>query len=412
MSLRRHMYSLGHYVFTSGRIGRLIPTCRLEVIPGDTFSGSVSMLCRLKGMAEPCIHPAFLDQFFFYVPNRILWDGWEDMITGEDADSVPTVSMTNAQAQQFLYGRVKKTAAGKFGYNALYLRAYNLIWNEFFRDQDYDSEVDLDNTGLLVARQLKNIYTKFRKSTEQIEVESEYAVSSNKVTIGASDIRDDLRTLRLRERRAMFGDRYFDVLRSWGIRTNYQWLDRPEYLGRSRNIVSFSDIPATAAGTNVTPGDLFGHGIVGLRHRFGRKVFPEHGYIVGLAVMRFIPIFADASPMDAFKKTIEDYWAPEYEMQSPVTVGDEQMAANEGGQVYGYLPKFEEYRSVPGLIGVPPDSGYIVPSDGTSVSKALTTTQVSVDKIFNDTSVTNPHFQLHAHNKLSALRMVSRVRTA
>lgn len=421
MALRRHKYNMKHYVFTGGRIGILTPILRQEIIPGDTWFGSISALARLKSMAEPCMHPAYLDMFFFYVPNRIVWDGWEDFIT-EGNGTIPTIKASPQQADFFLMGR--GSDSGTDTYNNLYMRAYYLVWNEFFRDQDWQDEVPLSNGAQMNVNELKNYHTKFRKDDEQFAVEiqsEEFTVSSNKgtATIQAQDVRDRLRDLRLSERRAMFGERYFDVLRSWGIRTNYQWLDRPEYLGRARNIVSFSDIPATAAGTDVTVGDLYGHGIVGIHHRFRKRVFPEHGYLLGLAAMRFVPLMSNSTPKEALKGSQDDYWAPEYEMQSPEQLTLQNVGRSDSSTGVGYLPKFEEYRTAPNVIsGNLIGPNYFSPKqvDVTDATRAaidaIKVNPTDYDHLFNDTTAANPHFQMHVHHKLHALRQVPRVRTA
>lgn len=420
MSMRRHKFNLNHYVFNGGRIGTLTPILRQEVIPGDTWYGKISVLCRLKSLAEPVMHPAFFDVHYFYVPNRIIWDGWEAFIT-ESTGTIPTIDVTQSQAGFFMYGRSSDTDATKQTVSDLYVRAYNLIWNEFFRDQDFDTELALTSLDTQQARELKNYATKWRKDIEQFEVEiesEEFTVSSSKgtATIQATDVRDAMRDLRLAERRAMFGERYIDVLRSWGIKTNYQWLDRPEYLGRSRNIVSFSDIPATATSTNVTVGDLYGHGVCAVRHNFKRRVFPEHGQLVGVAVMRFVPLFTGQKATDASKSVPSDFWAPEYEMQTPEPYNTSQAGVDPTTDSrLGYLPKFEEYRTQPNYIsGNLVDANYFADKklSATNTGDYLVVNSSTFDRLFNDTKATNPHFQLHVHNKLHAIRQVSRVRTS
>lgn len=416
MALRRHQYNMGHYVFTGGRIGQILPILRQEIIPGDTWHGHISALLRLKSLAEPVMHPAYLDLYFFYVPHRLVWDGWEDFIT-EGTGNPPTIELSNATARALLYGASSDKATDKLTVNALAMRGYNLIWNEFFRDQDFDTEADITAavTGYATARQMKNIYTAARKVDTQFDVEYDADVTGGKATIHASEIRDSLRDLRLAERRAMFGSRYVDVLRSWGIKTNYQWLDRPESLGRARNMVSFSDIPATAPGTNVSVGDLYGHGVVGLRHRFRRRVFPEHGYLWGLAVFRFVPLFDGGTTKDSGKKNREEYWAPEFEMQSPEQLALSQVAAGADGTTPGILPKFEEYRRAPSILAGQFKQKYFAPTTSAKTGAATWRYQINpsdYDVLFNDTTGTNPHFQMHVHNTLKAIRQVSRVRTA
>ena len=404
-------------MFTGSRIGTIQPVLRHEVIPGDTWYGSNSILARFKGFAKPVVTPVYLDVFYFYVPNRIVWDGWENFITGEDRTlHPPLIAAAPGVASYFLYGSFGSKTPNV---NGLYVRACNMVWNEFFRDQDIQAERDLSATTVMNANYFKNVATVLRPKVEQVDVTFQGEVSGPKATIEAADVRDSLRNLRLAERRAMFGERYFDVLRSWGIRTNYQWLDRPEYLGRSRNIVSFSDIPATSSATGVTFGDLAGHGIVGVHHRFRRKVFPEHGYIIGLAVCRPIPVAKGFSPADATKSQIEDYWAPEFEMQSPVHVNQVLVQEIDTGNGIGYLPKFEEYRRVPNLVvGESLIDDYVAfynpgvsATPATAQQNLIECQGTSYDELFNDTSATSQHFMLLVHNKLSALRMVSRVRT-
>ena len=162
-----------------------------------------------------------------------------------------------------------------------------------------------------------------------------------------------MRRQRFAERREMFGNRYFDLLRSYGVRTNYNMLERPESLGKSRHVVSFTDIPATAdTDGGSTVGDLAGHGIVGLHHRMPRKTFSEHGYLHGVIVVRPSQFINSASPTDAFKTSPSDYWAPEWEMETAQPVELRQLDSSnpaDTGQI-GYVPKFQEYRKANNFI--------------------------------------------------------------
>ena len=86
-------------------------------------------------------------------------------------------------------------------------------------------------------------------------------------------------------KRETYGTRYIDILRSYGINVNYQMLQRPEVVAIARNTVNVTDVVQTSAGTG-NLGDLAGHGISGGRLVLRRKSFPEHGTLMGLAVLR------------------------------------------------------------------------------------------------------------------------------
>jgi hypothetical protein len=236
--------------------------------------------------------------------------------------------------------------------------------------------------------------------------------------VGAQDVRDAMRRQRFAERREMFGNRYFDLLRSYGVRTNYNMLERPESLGKSRHVVSFTDIPATAdTDGGSTVGDLAGHGIVGLHHRMPRKTFSEHGYLHGVIVVRPSQFVNSASPADAFKTSPSQYWAPEFEMETaqPITVA--QLANSTNEAAVGYVPKFQEYRKANNFIqktyngddtwGNEWTFEQNINAGGSAARDALRKVDpTDYDDAFNSTSATEPHFRALVHNGLTAYRLV------
>jgi len=130
----------------------LIPFFVDEVLPGDTFNLKVSMFARLATPIVPLMDNAYLDTFFFFVPNRLVWDNWkkfcgEQTNPGDSTDFlVPQATMPSAgttQAQLFDYMGVPTQflAAGTGTVNALYFRAYKLIYNEWFRDQNLQASI-------------------------------------------------------------------------------------------------------------------------------------------------------------------------------------------------------------------------------------------------------------------------------
>ena len=84
-------------------------------------------------------------------------------------------------------------------------------------------------------------------------------------------------------KRATYGSRYVDILKSMGININYQMLQRPEIVGISRGAINVTDVVDTGGGTL---GTLAGHGISGNRFSMRRKTFPEHGTLTFCAILR------------------------------------------------------------------------------------------------------------------------------
>lgn len=130
--------------------GELIPIYVDEVLPGDTFSMDMSALVRMTTPIFPTMDNAAIDFYFFYTPTRILWDHWKEL-NGENREtawakqveySVPQLKMTKKENPG---GWDTGTIADYMGIptkvtdisvNALPFRAYGLIWNEFFRNQN------------------------------------------------------------------------------------------------------------------------------------------------------------------------------------------------------------------------------------------------------------------------------------
>lgn len=142
-------HSKSNYKVLSCDGGYLVPVGLQEVLPGDIFNHKIRGLVRAAPMIAPLMHQVDVRLHCWFVPNRLVWTDWENFITGgpdgEDASVHPTIEMT------FTAG-TPDTGNNQVGYlpdfmgippevngvfvNALPFRAYNLIFNEFYRDQD------------------------------------------------------------------------------------------------------------------------------------------------------------------------------------------------------------------------------------------------------------------------------------
>jgi hypothetical protein len=134
--------------------GYLIPIYLEEVLPGDTFNVKATLFARLATQIVPIIDNLHLDTFFFFVPNRLVWSNWqkfcgEQVNPGDSIDyTIPQcVSPTGGFAQKSIFDYFglptapQITAGQTFTVSALPFRAYNLIWNQWFRDENLQTSL-------------------------------------------------------------------------------------------------------------------------------------------------------------------------------------------------------------------------------------------------------------------------------
>lgn len=137
--------------------GYLIPVYVNEVLPGDSFSLRMTAFARLATPLFPVMDNLHLDSFFFFVPNRLVWANWKKFM-GEQTNPGDSISYVTPQQvspasgyavnslQDYMglptVGQVN--AGSTVSHNALPLRAYNLIYNEWFRDENLQNSLTVD----------------------------------------------------------------------------------------------------------------------------------------------------------------------------------------------------------------------------------------------------------------------------
>lgn len=143
-NIPRSTFDRSHGHKTTFDSGYLVPIFVDEALPGDTFSLKASMFGRLATPIVPLMDNVFVETFFFAVPNRLLWDDWERFQGQQDNPDDPTdflIPEMDSGPSGFGTG----TLADYFGLPvnvpniqvaSLHHRAYNLIYNEWFRDQN------------------------------------------------------------------------------------------------------------------------------------------------------------------------------------------------------------------------------------------------------------------------------------
>lgn len=293
--------------------------------------------------------------------------------------------------------------------SSLPFRAYRKIFNDYYRDQDieYASIEDhgsgLDNSQILLLTNLqlrcweKDYFTSARPYAQKggevampfdpeytkpayidripgsgagaLTVDANDNLLANGVNatihnidgagITINDLRTATRLQRWLERNARGGSRYIEqILSHFGVKSSDGRLQRPEYLGGGKQPVVISEVLNTtgdAGGTEVLPqGNMSGHGIsVGKTNSF-RRYFEEHGYVMG--IISVIPKTAYSQGISKMfkRQDFTDYYWPEF-----AHLGEQQIERGElylsgtdsiDRQVFGYTPKYAEYKYNPDRI--------------------------------------------------------------
>jgi len=150
-------FDLTHDVKMSGKMGQLMPCMCLDVLPGDNIQLGADALIRLAPILAPIMHRVDFTVHYFFVPNRLLWPNWEDFITGTNKTDgnpyiPPYIDYTDGLSDSMLklgdYLGVPPPPPSSDGerVSALPFAAYNLIYNEYYRDQNLIDPIPEDQT--------------------------------------------------------------------------------------------------------------------------------------------------------------------------------------------------------------------------------------------------------------------------
>ena len=147
--IQRSVFNRSHDLKTTFDAGYLVPIFVDEALPGDTFTLNTTAFGRLATPINPVMDNIHVETFFFAVPHRLVWDNWEKFCgeqtnPGDSTDYlVPTVSGTVTNGSLFDYMGIPTSVSG-LTWNNLAGRAYNLIYNEWFRDENLQNSVVVD----------------------------------------------------------------------------------------------------------------------------------------------------------------------------------------------------------------------------------------------------------------------------
>jgi len=164
----KNVFDLSHDVKLSCNMGQLIPVMATECIPGDKFNIGCESLVRFAPLVAPVMHRFDITMHYFFVPNRLTWDSWEDFITntpvGGNVPAFPTVLHSASSYAAFplmdYLGLPSLTGGNSHNVSALPFAAYQMIYNEYYRDQNLVNAVAFElidgdnsaNTDLFALR--------------------------------------------------------------------------------------------------------------------------------------------------------------------------------------------------------------------------------------------------------------------
>ena len=148
VDIQRSVFNRDHGLKTTFDAGNLIPIFYDEALPGDTFQMDANGFGRLATPINPFMDNLYIETFFFAVPYRLIWDNWEKFCgeqtnPGDSTDYlVPTTTTTPANSTLYDYFGVPTDV--NLTFNNLCGRAYNLIYNDWFRDENLQNSVTVD----------------------------------------------------------------------------------------------------------------------------------------------------------------------------------------------------------------------------------------------------------------------------
>jgi len=352
----RSTFDRSHGYKTTMDAGYLVPVFCDEALPGDTFNCKMTGFARLATPIHPFMDNMYLNSFFFAVPVRLLWQNWEKFNGAQDnpADSTDyTIPQIAAPVSGWGEGSIADyfgipTGVASLETSALWHRAYNLIWNEWFRDENLQDSVpvptddgpDPDTHYSLLRRGKRHDYFtsalpwpqkgdsvslplgqkaevhaaagastdltvysdglsdyydlaiggggKLVFSTADSATPVLYADLANASAATINQLRQSFQIQKLYERDARGGTRYIELIKShFGVTSPDARLQRPEYLGGGQSDVNINPVAQTSSTDATTPqGNLSAFGTSTMQGHGFTHSFTEHCVVIGLVSLR------------------------------------------------------------------------------------------------------------------------------
>lgn len=439
---RHNTFNLSHQRKFSFRMGDLVPIMLQEVLPGDSYNHAIQALIRFNPLLYPVMHKNNVTIHNFFVPERLVFKGYEDFFTGGREGISQPISpylevnddLLSAEEGWMKIGSLADymglpttdatETTNPIAISAKPFRAYQLIYDEYYRAQNLTPSLELSESDglipygpelekLLTLRKVGwgkdyfttanpwaqrgpavNIPIEAEADIEYSEISSVFAANGNPpeantligtdlgagaqlrinkaeaseggiggriqniasitwnaITSTISDLRRAFSLQRWMEKSALGGARYTETNRvMFGVTSSDARLQRPEYLGGSKNGVLITEVLSTFQDPNnegLPQANQAGHGISASRGQQYNKTFEEHGYIISL--MFVMPEATYQQGLDRLwrRATKFDYYWPDF-----AHIGEQELKEWEiwcdwvgnNENVWGYQSRFAEYK--------------------------------------------------------------------
>lgn len=396
---RRSVFNLDEFRILDADMGILYPVYIKKMVPGDSFRLSHEVVARMNPSVAPLMHEVNVFLHAYFCPLRPMWPkpiydndppqapepgSWEDFMTGGPDGLLEPLKpkwqpmspafRTVGTLWDYMGMPVDVDPVGAYP-DAWPKRAYNWVWNEYYRDQTYMDPVDLDDellkrrcwekdyfttalpwqqrgqapalpiTGVTNAEFLgaiisgsNNVPTNYggyfsslsngtlvnhvpsgsglTPTVEQIRswFDNNRIDLSNASTFDVNDLRLAFQTQKFLERNARSGARYTEFLRAhWGVSPRDDRLQRPEYVGGARMPIVFSEVLQTSSTDTTSPqGNLAGHGMALDRGRIGSYFAQEFGVLIVIMSIMPRPVYQQGIDREWLGETRYDELLPEF----------------------------------------------------------------------------------------------------
>ena len=478
---KRSAFDISYSKIFNCKMGQLIPVLHDEMVPGDVFHIGNEIVVRFNPLVAPLLHEVNCYVHYFFVPYRLLWDAgandnWEDFITGgedgTDSSSLPRWDNHSDTALYSLwdYFGFPTGVTVPNGHTMAPLdfpkRAYNLIWNNWYRDEVIQTEVTV-NTGkdvknrnwgkdyftVALSAVLKGtapslpitgtgqaiwdagaIVTQnpvgsgigvgnaasepwFEATNTDTNANLKAALEDNTVdmsnasTVDIAGLRSTLAIQHWMELNNRGGSRYVEWLSAhWGVAPTDARLQLPEYISGTKQSIVISEVINTSATATEEQGNLAGHGLSADASHVGSYKAKEYGIIMGLLSVMPKRAYGDGIDRQWLRQTRYDFPHPLFANLAEQGIYTAELymdGSSTDDDVFGYQGRFDEARSKKDMYCGDMRSTYDYWHLGTQFSSAptLNDTFLKCDPRTDIFSVTSePGVIVHINNKVTAVR--------